>query len=85
MSRTTASTYGPIRSIFNCDATASQAVIAGVPPDYFSATGQLWGNPHLRLGALAEEGYGWWIERFRRSLNMVDLIRLDHFRGFEAY
>lgn len=60
-------------------------VVAGVPPDYFSATGQLWGNPIYRWEQHAKEGYLWWIARFRRSLEMLDLIRLDHFRGFEAY
>ena len=60
-------------------------VIAGVPPDYFSATGQCWGNPIYRWEQHAKQGYAWWIARFRRSLEMLDLIRLDHFRGFEAY
>jgi 4-alpha-glucanotransferase len=60
-------------------------VIAGVPPDYFSATGQCWGNPIYRWEEHAKEGYAWWIARFRRSLEMLDLIRLDHFRGFQAY
>ena len=60
-------------------------VIAGVPPDYFSATGQCWGNPIYNWEAHSKQGYAWWIARFRRSLEMLDLIRLDHFRGFEAY
>jgi 4-alpha-glucanotransferase len=60
-------------------------VIAGVPPDYFSATGQCWGNPIYRWEEHARQSYLWWVERFRRSLEMLDLIRLDHFRGFEAY
>jgi 4-alpha-glucanotransferase len=60
-------------------------VIAGVPPDYFSATGQLWGNPTYNWEQHAKEGFLWWIVRFRRSLELLDLIRLDHFRGFEAY
>jgi 4-alpha-glucanotransferase len=58
---------------------------AGVPPDYFSATGQLWGNPLYRWDELARTGYDWWIDRFRSVLALVDLVRLDHFRGFEAY
>jgi 4-alpha-glucanotransferase len=58
---------------------------AGVPPDYFSATGQLWGNPLYRWDELARTGYGWWIDRFHSVLALVDLVRLDHFRGFEAY
>jgi 4-alpha-glucanotransferase len=60
-------------------------VVSGVPPDYFSATGQLWGNPIYRWEVLATTGFRWWIERFRASLALVDLVRLDHFRGFEAY
>lgn len=60
-------------------------VVAGVPPDYFSATGQLWGNPIYRWDRMREDGYQWWIERMRASLTMFDLVRVDHFRGFEAY
>jgi 4-alpha-glucanotransferase len=59
--------------------------VAGVPPDYFSATGQRWGNPLYRWDRLAEQGYGWWIERMRRAGELYDIVRLDHFRGFEAY
>ncbi|MGI8742939.1 MAG: 4-alpha-glucanotransferase [Bryobacteraceae bacterium] len=58
---------------------------SGVPPDYFSATGQLWGNPVYRWDRMKKTGYRWWIERFRASLAVVDIVRLDHFRGFEAY
>ena len=58
---------------------------AGVPPDYFSATGQLWGNPIYDWDALAAEGYAWWIRRMRAAFRMYDLVRIDHFRGFEAY
>ena len=61
------------------------AVQSGVPPDYFSATGQLWGNPLYRWDLLEQAGYAWWIDRFRAVLALVDLVRLDHFRGFEAY
>ena len=60
-------------------------MVAGVPPDYFSATGQLWGNPIYRWDVLARSGYRWWIDRFRASLKIFDMVRLDHFRGFEAY
>ena len=60
-------------------------VVAGVPPDYFSATGQLWGNPIYRWDKLKETEYQWWIDRFRAVLAQVDMVRLDHFRGFEAY
>jgi len=63
----------------------SPRVIAGVPPDYFSATGQCWGNPIYLWERHAAEGYAWWIARFRRALEMLDMIRLDHFRGFQAY
>jgi len=58
---------------------------AGVEPDYFSATGQLWGNPIYRWDRMAESGFGWWIERLRAALGLVDIVRVDHFRGLEAY
>jgi 4-alpha-glucanotransferase len=60
-------------------------VVAGVPPDYFSATGQLWGNPIYRWDKMAAEGYTWWIKRIRGALELFDRIRIDHFRGFESY
>ena len=59
--------------------------VAGVPPDYFSATGQLWGNPTYRWDRMKSGGYRWWIERMRAALRMFDMVRLDHFRGFEAF
>jgi len=59
--------------------------IAGVPPDYFSATGQRWGNPLYRWERLRESGYRWWVDRFRAALKLYDAARIDHFRGFEAY
>lgn len=59
--------------------------VAGVPPDYFSATGQRWGNPLYHWDKMKAEGYHWWIERMRAALTMFDLVRIDHFRGFEAY
>lgn len=71
--------------LFRLDENGDCACVAGVPPDYFSATGQLWGNPIYRWDVLARRGYGWWIERFRATLAMFDMVRLDHFRGFEAY
>jgi 4-alpha-glucanotransferase len=71
--------------LFHLAADGRPSFQAGVPPDYFSATGQLWGNPLYRWKALAPTGYAWWIERFRAVLSLVDLVRLDHFRGFEAY
>jgi 4-alpha-glucanotransferase len=60
-------------------------VVAGVPPDYFSAQGQRWGNPLYRWDAMAAQGYQWWIERFARSARLFDAVRVDHFRGFAAY
>ncbi len=59
--------------------------VAGVPPDYFSATGQLWGNPVYRWDAMRRDGYAWWIARFRHTLETIDMVRLDHFRGFEKF
>jgi len=70
---------------FYLDERGRPTVVAGVPPDYFSPTGQLWGNPIYRWDVLAERGYDWWINRFRRVLEYVDIVRVDHFRGFEAY
>lgn len=60
-------------------------VVAGVPPDYFSATGQLWGNPLYHWEAHQAQNYDWWVARLRRILDLVDIVRIDHFRGFEAY
>jgi 4-alpha-glucanotransferase len=62
-----------------------QGFVAGVPPDSFATTGQLWGNPLYDWTAMRAEGYRWWIERFRRAFDLVDLTRVDHFRGFVAY
>lgn len=73
------------RQLFHLDEQGNPTVIAGVPPDYFSATGQLWGNPIYRWELLAQCGYSWWIDRFRASLKLFDMARLDHFRGFEAF
>jgi len=73
------------REWFWIDAQGQPTVVAGVPPDYFSATGQRWGNPLYRWDALAADGYRWWIERLESQLTMFDLLRIDHFRGFEAY
>ncbi len=70
---------------FTLDGRGEPLRVAGVPPDYFSATGQLWGNPIYRWDVLAETGYAWWVERFRSALEQFDFLRLDHFRGFEAY
>ena len=62
-----------------------RGIVAGVPPDAFSRTGQLWGNPLYDWAAMRADGYRWWIERFRRAFELVDLTRVDHFRGFVAY
>jgi 4-alpha-glucanotransferase len=70
---------------FHLDDRGQPLKIAGVPPDYFSATGQCWGNPIYRWDRLRDTGYGWWIERFQGALNLYDAVRIDHFRGFEAY
>ncbi|WP_298817039.1 4-alpha-glucanotransferase [Chloroflexus sp.] len=71
--------------IFYLDDTGHPTVVAGVPPDYFSPTGQRWGNPLYRWDVLARRGYDWWIERFRMLFKLVDIARIDHFRGFAAY
>ena len=71
--------------LFRLDERGQPTAVAGVPPDYFSATGQLWGNPLYRWDVSAASGHRWWIDRCRASLAMFDLVRLDHFRGFEAY
>ena len=71
--------------LFWLDEEGNPLKVSGVPPDYFSATGQLWGNPLYRWDAMKKDGYRWWIERLRASLKMFNMVRLDHFRGFEAY
>ncbi|WP_196594392.1 4-alpha-glucanotransferase [Pectinatus sottacetonis] len=73
------------QNLFNLNDDGSPRTIAGVPPDYFSSNGQLWGNPHYLWDKMAAENYHWWIERFRTLHEIVDVIRLDHFRGFAAY
>jgi 4-alpha-glucanotransferase len=71
--------------LFHLDDRRRATAVAGVPPDYFSATGQLWGNPLYNWAASKKSGHQWWIARLRATLQQVDLVRLDHFRGFEAY
>lgn len=71
--------------LFALDRERRPTIVAGVPPDYFSATGQLWGNPHYNWETLADTHFAWWISRFRATFDLVDMVRLDHFRGFEAY
>jgi len=76
---------GQIPYLFYLDKSGKPTVVAGVPPDYFSKTGQLWGNPLYRWDIHKKSGYEWWIKRINSVLKKVDIIRLDHFRGFEAY
>ncbi|MGA7523447.1 MAG: 4-alpha-glucanotransferase [Acidobacteriaceae bacterium] len=71
--------------LFEVDEDLAPVRVAGVPPDYFSATGQRWGNPLYRWDVMQGNGFPWWIDRIRRAHFLYDLIRLDHFRGFEAY
>ena len=71
--------------LFDLDEKGRTRSVAGVPPDYFSDTGQLWGNPLYRWDVMEQTGYRWWIERIQVMLQQVDIIRLDHFRGFEKY
>jgi len=71
--------------LFLLDADGRPTVVAGVPPDYFSATGQLWGNPLYDWERMARDGYAWWVSRLRQTLETVDMVRIDHFRGFASY
>lgn len=73
------------REIFKLGKDNRPFVVAGVPPDYFSKTGQLWGNPVYDWERLKEENFDWWIKRIKHNLNLFDMLRLDHFRGFVAY
>jgi 4-alpha-glucanotransferase len=73
------------KDLFYLDEEDLPEVVAGVPPDYFSETGQLWGNPLYKWNVHQADGYQWWLKRLQAVLNQVDIIRLDHFRGFEAY
>jgi 4-alpha-glucanotransferase len=73
------------RELFQLDGAGMPLAQAGVPPDYFSETGQLWGNPLYDWERMASDGYRWWVERMGRALAQVDLVRLDHFRGFSAF
>jgi 4-alpha-glucanotransferase len=70
--------------LFKLDEHGHARVVAGVPPDYFSSAGQLWGNPLYDWAAMARDGFAWWIARFRHLIEEVDIVRIDHFRGFEA-
>lgn len=71
--------------LFHLDDDLRPTVVSGVPPDYFSAEGQLWGHPLYRWERMAEDGYAWWIARFRAVLRLADIVRIDHFRGFYNY
>jgi 4-alpha-glucanotransferase len=73
------------RELFELDARGKPTAVAGVPPDAFSDTGQRWGNPLYRWKAHAKEGYAWWVQRIRRTFELVDIVRIDHFRGFAGY
>jgi 4-alpha-glucanotransferase len=70
---------------FHLDDQGQLTVQSGVPPDYFSETGQLWGNPLYRWDTMADDGYAWWLARLRRCLELTDLVRIDHFRALTAY
>ncbi len=73
------------QDLFELDEKGRPTVVAGVPPDYFSETGQRWGNPIYRWGRMRGDGYGWWMNRFRQALVCADRVRVDHFRGFLGY
>ena len=75
---------GPQDSAQQAD-SGQPTVVAGVPPDYFAEDGQLWGNPLYDWDHLARTGYAWWIDRLRAAFELYDIIRLDHFRGFDTY
>ena len=73
------------KHLFQLDTTGYPLAVAGVPPDYFSATGQLWGNPLYNWEVHQTDGFSWWIKRIQNQLKILDTLRIDHFRGFEAY
>jgi 4-alpha-glucanotransferase len=73
------------KDLFLLDPDGTPTVVAGVPPDYFSAEGQLWGNPLYNWKVHKKSNYAWWLKRFNHNLKMVDIIRVDHFRGFDSY
>jgi len=70
---------------FEVDKQGNRQLVAGVPPDYFSETGQLWGNPLYKWKALEKDNFSWWVDRFKQMFELYDSIRVDHFRGFDAY
>ena len=71
--------------LFTVNEAGESETVSGVPPDYFSETGQRWGNPLYRWDIMEQQGFGWWVDRFRTQLELFDLMRLDHFRGFEKF
>ncbi|HEX6852779.1 MAG TPA: 4-alpha-glucanotransferase [Candidatus Polarisedimenticolaceae bacterium] len=73
------------QDLFRLDEEGRPTVVSGVPPDYFSATGQLWGNPIYRWDLMERDGFSWWIHRMRQNARLADLVRIDHFRGFAAF
>lgn len=73
------------RQCFDLDEAGHPTLVAGVPPDYFSATGQRWGNPHYDWDWMEADGFSWWLQRIEGQLKLFDLVRIDHFRGFESY
>ncbi len=73
------------REIFSVDKKGNAILVAGVPPDYFNADGQLWGMPVFRWDILKTKKYGWWIQRFKKNIELFDVLRLDHFRAFADY
>lgn len=72
-------------NLFSMDGIEKPSLIAGCPPDYFSKDGQLWGNPIYQWEEHKKEGYGWWLERLEKNLSLFDILRIDHFRGFDSY
>lgn len=72
------------RDVFKLDENGEMTVVAGVPPDYFSETGQRWGNPHFNWNYLKKNNFYWWIDRLQTQLELFDILRIDHFRGLEA-
>ncbi|MGB4711605.1 MAG: 4-alpha-glucanotransferase [Fuerstiella sp.] len=73
------------QNLFLLNAAGRPVVVAGVPPDYFSTTGQKWGNPLYDWSKIADQNYAWWTSRFRQAFEFYDILRIDHFRGFESY
>lgn len=73
------------QTLFDLKSDGTPHTVAGVPPDYFSETGQLWGNPQYNWNTMKADNYHWWQQRFKKLYELVDIVRIDHFRGFESY